>query len=207
MKKNNFLLFQSDISDVNQIFKELGAMVHEQGEIIDSIEASVEKTEVFVGEGASQLRQASNFQVDELYIVYRLSLEYHYATSYYILFSVAASCCLLHVQYDMGPVKFDEECLRCLDQRKQDKIQCLHDPNQNNVVNQSNVRCEASRHFVNKKKESLIDELDINSKLKNVRDLCSRDIIDFKKGYQPRPNIVKKEKGHLVTDSHSILAR
>jgi len=53
---------ESDISDVNQIFKELGAMVHEQGEVIDSIEASVEKTEVFVGEGASQLRQASNYQ-------------------------------------------------------------------------------------------------------------------------------------------------
>lgn len=53
---------ESDISDVNQIFKELGAMVHEQGDIIDSIEASVEKTEVFVGEGAGQLRQASNYQ-------------------------------------------------------------------------------------------------------------------------------------------------
>ena len=93
----NFLLFQSDISDVNQIFKELGAMVHEQGEIIDSIEASVEKTELFVGEGASQLQQASNYQVAKLYIVYRLSLEYHYATSYYILFSVATACCLLHM--------------------------------------------------------------------------------------------------------------
>ncbi|KAJ9576142.1 hypothetical protein L9F63_006964 [Diploptera punctata] len=53
---------ESDISDVNQIFKELGAMVHEQGEVIDSIEASVEKTEVFVGEGTNQLRQASNYQ-------------------------------------------------------------------------------------------------------------------------------------------------
>jgi len=53
---------ESDISDVNQIFKDLGAMVHEQSEVIDSIEASVEKTEVFVGEGANQLRQASNYQ-------------------------------------------------------------------------------------------------------------------------------------------------
>ena len=145
----NFLLFQSDISDVNQIFKELGAMVHEQGEVIDSIEASVEKTEVFVGEGASQLRQASNYQVAELCIVYRLSLEYHYATSCYILFSVAAACCLLHMQYDMGAVKTDEECSR-LDHRKQDKVQCLHDLNQSNVGNQNNVSCEASRHFMNK---------------------------------------------------------
>ncbi|KAF4521367.1 hypothetical protein B566_EDAN006956 [Ephemera danica] len=53
---------ESDISDVNQIFKDLGAMVHEQGEVIDSIEAHVEKTEIFVAEGAQQVRQASHFQ-------------------------------------------------------------------------------------------------------------------------------------------------
>jgi hypothetical protein len=58
---------------------------------------------------------------------------------------------------------------------------------------------------MNKKKGYLIDELEINSKLKNIRDLC-RDIIDFKKGYQPKPNTVKEEWGYLVTDSHSILA-
>jgi len=29
-----------------------------------------------------------------------------------------------------------------------------------------------------------------------------RDIIDFKKGYQPRCNIVKDEKGDLVGDTH-----
>ena len=34
-----------------------------------------------------------------------------------------------------------------------------------------------------------------------------RGISDFKKGYQPRTNIVKDEKGNLVTDCHSILAR
>jgi hypothetical protein len=36
--------------------------------------------------------------------------------------------------------------------------------------------------------------------------LCS-DIIDSKKGYQPRTDIIKEEKGDLVTYSHSILAR
>ena len=30
---------------------------------------------------------------------------------------------------------------------------------------------------------------------------------DFKKGYQPRCNIVRDEKGDLVADSHSIVAR
>ncbi|KAK0087615.1 hypothetical protein PV325_000562 [Microctonus aethiopoides] len=53
---------ESDISDVNQIFKDLGALVHDQGEVIDSIEASVERTEVFVNEGAQQLRTASTYQ-------------------------------------------------------------------------------------------------------------------------------------------------
>jgi len=34
-----------------------------------------------------------------------------------------------------------------------------------------------------------------------------RGINDFKKGYQPRYNIAKDEKGDLVADSHSIVAR
>ena len=34
-----------------------------------------------------------------------------------------------------------------------------------------------------------------------------RGIRDFKKGYQPRCNIVKDEKGDLVADSHGIVAR
>ncbi|XP_043287015.1 syntaxin-12 [Venturia canescens] len=53
---------ETDISDVNQIFKDLGAMVHDQGEVIDSIEASVERTEVFVNEGSQQLRTAATYQ-------------------------------------------------------------------------------------------------------------------------------------------------
>ena len=39
-----------------------------------------------------------------------------------------------------------------------------------------------------------------------ISDLC-RGISDFKKGYQPRTDIVKGEKGDLVADSHSILAK
>ena len=38
-----------------------------------------------------------------------------------------------------------------------------------------------------------IEELEINSKIKNIRDLY-RGINDFKKGYQPRCNIVKVRK-------------
>ena len=32
-------------------------------------------------------------------------------------------------------------------------------------------------------------------------------ICNFKKGFLPRTNVVKDEKGDLVTDCHSILAR
>ena len=51
-----------------------------------------------------------------------------------------------------------------------------------------------------------IEELETNSKIKNVRDLY-RGINEFKKGNQPRTNIVKDEKGDLFADSHSILSR
>ena len=50
-----------------------------------------------------------------------------------------------------------------------------------------------------------IEELETNSKIKNNWALY-RGIKDFKKGYQPRTNTVKDEKGDLVADSHSILA-
>jgi len=49
------------------------------------------------------------------------------------------------------------------------------------------------------------DKLETNSKIKNIRDLY-RGINDFKKGYQPRTNMVQDEKGDLVTDAHCILA-
>ena len=88
-------------------------------------------------------------------------------------------------------------------------MQWIHDPSQSNVDNLNNVRHDASRHFRNKKKSYLkakIEELETNSKIKNIRDLY-RGINDFKKGYQPRTNIVKDDKGDLVANSHSILAR
>ena len=50
---------------------------------------------------------------------------------------------------------FDEECLGFLDQRKQAKMQWLHDPSQSNVDILNNVRCDASRHLRNKKKAYL----------------------------------------------------
>jgi len=88
-------------------------------------------------------------------------------------------------------------------------MQWIQDPSQSKVDNLNNVRREVSRHFRNKNKAYLrakIEELENNSKIKNIRDLY-RGISDFKKGYQPRCNVVKDEKGHLVAESHGIVAR
>jgi hypothetical protein len=51
-----------------------------------------------------------------------------------------------------------------------------------------------------------INELETNSKNKNIRDLYS-GINELKKGYQPSTNMVKAENGDLLADSHSILNR
>jgi hypothetical protein len=51
-----------------------------------------------------------------------------------------------------------------------------------------------------------INELATNSKNKNIRDLY-RGINEFKRGYQPRNNLVKDENGVLLADSHNILNR
>jgi hypothetical protein len=67
---------------------------------------------------------------------------------------------------------------------KQAMMQWLQDPNKSNVGSLNNVRHKASRHFRKQTKEYLkakIDELDTNSKIKNIRDLY-RGISDFKEG-------------------------
>ena len=50
---------------MNTIFKDLATLVHEQGEVIDSIEANVESTHVRVQEGTEQLRQAETYKVQK----------------------------------------------------------------------------------------------------------------------------------------------
>jgi hypothetical protein len=78
-----------------------------------------------------------------------------------------------------------------------------------NEDNLSDVRREASRHCRKKKREYLkdkINDLESNSKHKNIRDLY-RGTNKFKKGYQPRTNLVKDERGDLLADPHKILNR
>jgi hypothetical protein len=51
-----------------------------------------------------------------------------------------------------------------------------------------------------------IEELAKYSKNKNIRGLY-RGINYFKKGYQPRSNLVKDENGDQLADSHNIVNR
>jgi hypothetical protein len=96
-----------------------------------------------------------------------------------------------------------------VDRRKPAKLQWLQDPSEATEDNLSDVRRKDSRHFRNKKRKYLKDkiiELDSNCKNKNIRDLY-RGINEFKKGYQPRTNLVEDERGDLLADPHKILNR
>lgn len=54
---------ESNIVGVNEIYKNLGAMVYEQGVTVDSIESQVEQTSIFVSQGTENLRKASSYRV------------------------------------------------------------------------------------------------------------------------------------------------
>jgi hypothetical protein len=85
----------------------------------------------------------------------------------------------------------------------------LQNPSQINGDNLQNLRRETSRIFRKKKRECLkdkINELDSNNKNKNIR-YWYRGINEFKKGYQPRINMIKDENGNLLADPHSVLNR
>jgi hypothetical protein len=100
-------------------------------------------------------------------------------------------------KWEQHKPSFDEECLGTLDRRKEAKMQWMMDPSESNVENLNKVRRNASRHIRNKKKAYLkakIEELETNSEIKNFRDLY-QGISDFKKGFQPRADMVKDEKG------------
>jgi hypothetical protein len=70
---------------------------------------------------------------------------------------------------------FDEECLGVTDQRKQAKMHLLQHPSQRNVDNLNNVNMKLADISRTKRKKYLfakIQELETNSKIKNIRDLC-----------------------------------
>ncbi|CAI5438451.1 unnamed protein product [Caenorhabditis angaria] len=57
-RKQNLEQLEQDIGDVNAIFAELAKIVHEQGDMVDSIEANVEHAQIHVEQGAQNVQQA-----------------------------------------------------------------------------------------------------------------------------------------------------
>lgn len=55
---------ENDIVDVNMIFKDLAVMVHDQGEMIDSIESNVEQVQIRVNTANEHLESAKKNQVN-----------------------------------------------------------------------------------------------------------------------------------------------
>ncbi|XP_033752915.1 syntaxin-7-like [Pecten maximus] len=53
---------EADVLDVNEIFKDLNVMIHEQGEAVDSIEANVERAYGNVEQGTGHLGKAAEYQ-------------------------------------------------------------------------------------------------------------------------------------------------
>jgi hypothetical protein len=51
-----------------------------------------------------------------------------------------------------------------------------------------------------------VNELEPNSKNKNIIDMY-RSITEFKKGYQPRSNLIKDKRGNILADRNKILSR
>jgi hypothetical protein len=88
-------------------------------------------------------------------------------------------------------------------------LQWLQDQSEVNGDNLNNVRRETSRQFRNKKRQYMkdrINELTTNGKKKKIKYLY-KGIKEFKRGYQPRNNLVKDENGDLLADSHNNLNR
>ncbi|XP_062495529.1 syntaxin-7 isoform X1 [Pezoporus occidentalis] len=62
-RESSIRQLEADIMDINEIFKDLGMMIHEQGDVIDSIEANVENADVHVQQANQQLSRAADYQI------------------------------------------------------------------------------------------------------------------------------------------------
>jgi hypothetical protein len=85
----------------------------------------------------------------------------------------------------------------------------LYDTSEISGDNLNNTERDVSGHFRNRKREYQKGKINghaMNSKNKNIRDLY-RGIIEFKRGYQSRSNLVKDENGDLLADSHNPVNR
>jgi len=50
------------VVEVNEIFRDLSNLVHEQGAMIDNIESNIEESVVKTSEGVEDLRKANDYQ-------------------------------------------------------------------------------------------------------------------------------------------------
>lgn len=84
--------------DVNQIYKKLGHLVHEQGELVDSIEANVELASVRVNEANKEITRASELKV--------FSLSFHFFVDSIDYISFHQKICLFQ-----GKIRRKKMCL------------------------------------------------------------------------------------------------
>lgn len=61
-REQRFRQIEADVLDINQIMKELSSITHQQGEVVDTIENTIEYTVSNVESGASELAKASEYQ-------------------------------------------------------------------------------------------------------------------------------------------------
>jgi predicted metal-dependent hydrolase len=105
---------------------------------------------------------------------------------------------------------FYEECSQVLGQKRQAKMQWLQNPNQSNSDNLNNATQEASRHFRNKKREYLkakINELEINSKNKNIRELyrgAYRALVGKPEGRRPLGRPRRRWEDNIKMDLREV---
>jgi hypothetical protein len=93
--------------------------------------------------------------------------------------------------------------VQILGQRNEAKMLWIQDPNQSNLDNLNNATPKASRNFRNTNMGYINAKI---NELQTVR-ISENCMSDHKMGYQSTTNIVKDEKGDLVADPHSILAK
>lgn len=53
---------ESDISDINQVFRDLSLLVHQQSEFVDSIEANTESATISISRGTEELLKARQYR-------------------------------------------------------------------------------------------------------------------------------------------------
>jgi t-SNARE complex subunit (syntaxin) len=57
-RQNNVKVLEREIRDVNEIFRDLATLIHEQGTVVDSIEANIETGDLNLSSGLDELERA-----------------------------------------------------------------------------------------------------------------------------------------------------